>query len=69
MSELQRIRESREDGCMEALEYYADLMDRGRKLSDEQLKDYEHKCDILMCMGEEASKYADMMLNCLNERL
>ena len=67
MSELQRIRERREDGCMEALEYYADLMDRGRKLSDEQLKDYEHKCDILMCMGVEASKYAETMLNLLNK--
>lgn len=63
MSELQRIRESRKDGCIDALEYYADLMDSGRKLSDEQLKDYKHKCDILMCMGEEASKYAKVMLN------
>lgn len=63
MSELQRIRESRANGCMEALEYYADLMDSGRKLNNEQMKDYKHKCDILMCMGEEASKYADTMLN------
>lgn len=59
----QRIKESREDGCMEALEYYADLMDSGRKLSEQQLKDYKHKCDILMCMGVEASKYAELMLN------
>lgn len=59
----QRIKESREDGCMEALEYYADLMDGGRKLSEQQLKDYKHKCNILMCMGVEASKYAKVMLN------
>ena len=51
---------------METLEYYADLMDSGRKLSDEQLKDYKHKCDILMYMGAEASKYAKVMLNFLN---
>lgn len=63
MSELQQTKESREDGCMEALEYYADLMDRGHKLSDEQLKDYRQKCNILMCMGVEASKYAETMLN------
>ena len=48
---------------MEALEYYADLLDSGHKLSDEQLQDYKHKCDILMCMGVEASKYANTMLN------
>lgn len=48
---------------MEALEYYADLMDSGRKLNNEQLKDYRHKCDILMCMGVEASKYAKVMLS------
>lgn len=48
---------------METLEYYADLMDRGRKLSEKQLKDYKHKCGILMCMGVEASKYAEVMLN------
>lgn len=63
MNYWQQIKESREDGYMEALEYYADLMDSGRKLSDEQLKDYKHKCNILMCMGVEASKYAEFMLN------
>lgn len=29
-------------------------------------KDYKYKCAILQCMGVEASKYADMMLNLLN---
>lgn len=63
MSELQQIKESREDGCMEALEYYADLMDSGRKLSDEQSQDFRQKCAILQCMGEAQSKYAETMLN------
>ena len=64
MSELQRIRDSRMDGCMEALEYYATtFLDKGKALNDVQLKDYKEKCAILQCMGEDASKYADMMLN------
>ena len=63
MSELQQIKESRADGCAEALEYYADLMDRGHKLSGGQLQDYRQKCAILQCMGEDASKYAETMLN------
>jgi hypothetical protein len=68
MSELQRIRESREDGCMEALEYYADtFLDKGKALNEVQLKDYKEKCAILQCMGEDASKYADMMLKLLNQ--
>lgn len=66
---MAQVKESRENGCMEALEYYADLLDSGRKLSDWQLKDYKYKCDILMYMGVEASKYAEEMLNYLNERL
>lgn len=66
MSELQRIKESREDGCMETLEYYATtFLDKGMALNEQQLKDYKHKCDILMCMGEEASKYAKVMLSLL----
>lgn len=68
MSELQRIRDSRMDGCMEALEYYATtFLDKGIALNEVQLKDYKEKCAILQCMGEEASKYADTMLNLLNE--
>lgn len=66
MSELQQIRESRMDGCMEALNYYADtFLDKGMVLSEQQLKDYKEKCAILQCMGEEASKYANEMLNLL----
>lgn len=66
MSELQRIKESREDGCMEALEYYAaTFLDKGKSLNEVQLKDYKEKCAILQCMGEEASKYANEMLNLL----
>ena len=68
MSELQRIRESRADGCMEALEYYATtFLDKGKALNEVQLKDYKEKCSILQCMGEEASKYAETMLNLLNK--
>ena len=68
MSELQRIRESRKDGCIDTLEYYATtFLDKGKALNDVQLKDYKEKCAILQCMGEEASKYADTMLNLLNE--
>lgn len=66
MSELQRIRESRMDGCMDALEYYATtFLDKGKALNEQQMKDYKHKCDILMCMGVEASKYAKVMLSLL----
>jgi hypothetical protein len=67
MSELQRIRESRMDGCMDALNYYADIVESGRALSEQQLKDYKEKCAILQCMGEDASKYAETMLNLLNK--
>ena len=68
MSELQRIRESRMDGCMEALEYYATtFLDKGKALNAGQLKDYKEKCAIFQCMGEDASKYAAIMLNLLNE--
>ena len=58
------------DGCMETLEYYAaTFLDKGKALNEAQTKDYKEKCAILQCMGEDASKYADMMLNLLNERL
>ena len=68
MSELQRIRENRMDGCMETLNYYADtFLDKGKALNEVQTKDYKEKCAILQCMGEDASKYADMMLNLLNK--
>ena len=68
MSELQRIRDSRMDGCMEALEYYATtFLDKGKALNEVQTKDYKEKCAILQCMGEEASKYSDMMLKLLNQ--
>lgn len=68
MSELQRIRESRANGCMEALEYYATtFLDKGKALNEVQTKDYKEKCAILHCMGEDASKYADRMLNLLNK--
>lgn len=64
MSELQKIKESRADGCMETLEYYATtFIDKGKALNAEQVKDYKEKCAILQCMGEEASKYAETMLN------
>lgn len=64
MNHWQRAKESREDGCMEALEYYATtFLDKGKALNEVQVKDYKEKCAILQCMGEEASKYADMMLN------
>lgn len=64
MSELQQIKESREDGCMETLEYYAaTFIDKGVALSQQQLEDYKEKCAILQCMGEDASKYAETMLN------
>jgi len=56
------------DGCMEALEYYAaTFLDKGVALNEVQLKDYKEKCAILQCMGEDASKYAETMLNLLNE--
>ena len=56
------------DGCMEALEYYATtFLDKGKALNAGQLKDYKEKCAILQCMGEDASKYAAIMLNLLNE--
>ena len=68
MKELQQIRESRMCGCMEALEYYADtFLDKGKALNEVQTKDYKERCAILHCMGEDASRYADMMLNLLNE--
>jgi len=68
MSELQQIRESRIDGCMESLEYYATtFLDKGKALNEVQLKDYKEKCAILQCMGEDASKYAVTMLNLLNK--
>lgn len=54
------------DGCMEVLEYYADIMKGGRALSEQQLADYKEKCAILQCMGEDASKYADFMLILIN---
>lgn len=64
---VQQMRESRIDGCMEALEYYATaFLDKGVALSEQQMKDYKEKCAILQCMGEEASKYAKVMLNFLN---
>ena len=51
-------------GCMETLNYYADtFLDKGVALNEVQLKDYKEKCAILQCMGEDASKYADTMLN------
>ena len=47
MSELQRIRESRMDGCMETLNYYADtFLDKGKALNEVQTKDYKEKCAI-----------------------
>ena len=53
---------------MDALEYYATtFLDKGKALNEVQLKDYKEKCAILQCMGEEASKYADMMLKLLNQ--
>lgn len=68
MNELQQIRESCIDGCMETLEYYAaTFLDKGKALNEVQLKDYKEKCAILQCMGEEASEYAATMLNLLNE--
>ena len=68
MNGLQQIRESRVEGCMEALEYYATtFLDKGKALNEVQLKDYKEKCAILQCMGEDASKYAVTMLNLLNE--
>ena len=68
MSELQRIKESRMDGCMETLEYYATtFLDKGMALNEVQTKDYKEKCAILQCMGEDASKYADTMLNILKQ--
>ena len=68
MSELQRIRDSRMDGCMEALEYYATtFLDKGKALNEVQVKDYKEKCAILQCMGEEANEYASIMLNLLNK--
>ena len=58
------------DGCMETLNYYADtFLDKGKALNEVQTKDYKERCAILQCMGEYASRYADMMLNLLNERL
>ena len=55
------------DGCMEALEYYATtFLDKGKALNEVQTKDYKERCAILHCMGEYASRYADMMLNLLN---
>lgn len=67
MSELQQIRESRIDGCMETLEYYATtFLDKGKALNEVQLKDYKEKCAILQCMGYDASRYAATMLNLLN---
>lgn len=68
MSELQQIRDSRSSGCMEALEYYATtFLDKGVALSNQQLEDYKEKCSILQSMGDEASKYADMMLHLLKQ--
>lgn len=67
MNELQQIRESRLDGCMETLEYYATaFLDKGKALNAVQLRDYKEKCAILQCMGEDASKYARVMLNLIN---
>lgn len=67
MSELQRIRESRIDGCMEALEYYATtFLDKGKALNEAQTKDYKEKCSILQCMGNDADEYATFMLELLN---
>ena len=55
---------------MESLEYYAaTFLDKGKALNEVQTKDYKERCAILHCMGEDASRYADMMLNLLNERL
>ena len=66
MNYWQQVKESREDGCMETLEYYAaTFLDKGLVLSKQQQKDYKDKCAILQCMGEEASKYANEMLNLL----
>ena len=64
----QQVKESRMDGCMETLEYYATtFLDKGKALNEVQLKDYKEKCAILQCMGVDASKYAATMLNLLNE--
>lgn len=66
MNYWQQVKESREDGCMETLEYYAStFLDKGLVLSEQQLNDYKDKCAILQCMGEEASKYANEMLKLL----
>ena len=60
----QRIKESREDGCMETLNYYADtFLDKGVALSEQQLEDYKGACAALQCMGEKAKEYADFMLS------
>jgi len=66
MNYWQQVKESREDGCMEALEYYATtFLDKGKALNEQQQKDYKEKCAILQCMGVEASKYAKVMLSLL----
>lgn len=56
------------DGCMEALNYYAEtVLDKGRALNEVQLEDYKEKCAILQCMGEDASEYAEVMLKILKQ--
>ena len=67
MNYWKQVKESRADGCMETLNYYADLTESGHKLSEQQRKDYREKCSILMCMGDVANEYAVFMLNLLNE--
>lgn len=53
---------------MDALNYYADtFLDKGKALNEVQVKDYKERCAILQCMGEDASRYADMMLKLLNQ--
>ena len=62
------IKNSRMDGCMEALEYYAQtFLDKGLPLTQSQREDFEEKCNILSCMGEECANYADTMRNLLNK--
>ncbi len=65
MTELQRIRERRMDGCMETLEYYcSEFLDKGKSLNAMQLEDYKEKCYILQCMGgDEVNEYAKLMLS------
>lgn len=63
MTDRERIREARQDGCLETIEYFwQEYLVRGKDLNENQKKQYRDACAILQCMGVHAAEYADFML-------